>query len=920
MFAYGLSGSGKTYTVFGPDAADSPDAWFKQAEPHSQWGIFPHLAYELFQERQDGWALKLKYFQNVVDIVRDLMSPSATEQHYKSGMRKDDDGFMDIDWCGVKVLKDWDDLRSTFKTANARKAISPTQFNHQSTRGHCIMTLEVEKPKEDDPSTKQRGRVYVCDLAGTEPAGDIYAAQYEKKKFPDGTFEMILKGKHPNQSKTKELQDQGKKINLSLSEMAQFFMKMAEAVKAKKLKPGTTIPGCNSYFLCKYLKDTVVCSKTYLFCAVRPEVKYHQYTYSTCKFAANASVIKLTPKKATTGASAAERKLMQELEAMKELVKQLQKEKAGSGGGGGGADPAKLNLLQGQLADKQAQLESVLAGAEGAHSQDAIMEAERTKYARRGMALAHFERDTELPHLINMDVDSFLNERFMYILEQGDTVMGPGGDIAPMTLSVVRQHCTFNLSGSTVKLCGGAGATFVNGKEVPSGNSVVLNPYDRVAIGGELLLFRSPGRNPKDVEPMSPDDAVEEYQRTLLAGADGGAARAIASGSGAGRRGLNISERAIGELLAKCREMKDIMRLLDRDMLSFEVAASGGTPGTPSEKDSQLMVKVTNASSRETVYLEAFEFNSAFNILRGELVNVKNALDSGGEYELPLQHDPIVLLYDVMFPIGAAVMYPEYLAYMLDTDDDERMVSVYSGALSDEVKGGQLDVNWTPVIEGARGEIPEIDDESELLGKPWTYRLDIQQVLGLPIKCDEIFVQYDFFGEPFASERLNLPGASSVTLNYSCEHQVPCVTQAFLDWLKKPLAFQVFVSPTVEKPARSVGTSNMAVAAAVRSWNPMLARATSMKSGLSAEKTAELQKLLASLEDENQRLRAEGRKLKSTNKVLASTCAIERKRVKRLTEQVRLYSGGSTGQARWQGAEMALKESKAGSSAACSIQ
>ena len=27
MFAYGLSGSGKTFTVFGPDAVDSPDAW-----------------------------------------------------------------------------------------------------------------------------------------------------------------------------------------------------------------------------------------------------------------------------------------------------------------------------------------------------------------------------------------------------------------------------------------------------------------------------------------------------------------------------------------------------------------------------------------------------------------------------------------------------------------------------------------------------------------------------------------------------------------------------------------------------------------------------------------------------------------------------------------------------------------------------
>ena len=37
-----------------------------------------------------------------------------------------------------------------------------------------------------DLGMKQRGRVYVCDLAGTEPAGDIVYALYEKKTFPDG--------------------------------------------------------------------------------------------------------------------------------------------------------------------------------------------------------------------------------------------------------------------------------------------------------------------------------------------------------------------------------------------------------------------------------------------------------------------------------------------------------------------------------------------------------------------------------------------------------------------------------------------------------------------------------------------------------------------------------------------------------------
>ena len=42
-----------------------------------------------------------------------------------------------------------------------------------------------------------------------------------------------------------------------------------------------------------------------------------RYTFATLGFATNASVIKLNPKKATVAASAAERKLMQELEEMK---------------------------------------------------------------------------------------------------------------------------------------------------------------------------------------------------------------------------------------------------------------------------------------------------------------------------------------------------------------------------------------------------------------------------------------------------------------------------------------------------------------------------------------------------------------------------------------------------------------------------
>lgn len=43
------------------------------------------------------------------------------------------------------------------------------------------MMLEVETPHPDTAGLKQKGRVYVCDLAGTEPAGDIVYARYERK-------------------------------------------------------------------------------------------------------------------------------------------------------------------------------------------------------------------------------------------------------------------------------------------------------------------------------------------------------------------------------------------------------------------------------------------------------------------------------------------------------------------------------------------------------------------------------------------------------------------------------------------------------------------------------------------------------------------------------------------------------------------
>lgn len=563
----------------------------------------------------------MKYFQNVVDTVRDLMSPNADEQHYKNGMRKDPDGFMDIEWCGCKVIASWNELRNVFQVANGRKAIAPTQFNPMSTRGHCIMVLEVEMPHPETEGVKQRGRVYVCDLAGTEPAGDIVYANYNKINFDDGSFEYKFTGPHPDPKKTKELQDQGKKINLSLSEMAQFFMKMAEAVLAKKLKPGMSIPGCNSFFLCKYLKDTMLQARTYLFCAIRPEAEYLKYTFATLGFAKNASVVKLAPKKATAAASPAERKLMAELEAMKALVESMRNSGAASASSGGVDEASRKMIedLQAKLAAKQDDLAREISGDELAKNaqQDEMAQRQREEYAKRGISLAAFEEDVQQPYFINLDEDPFRNNRLLYIIKQEISTFGSKGDIQLMSLTVVKGHCSVRFDGESVFIVAGKGDTWRNGHPVPEGSEEKLEIYDRIALGDQLMLFRWKCKENEEDVIMPADEAVEEYQNgmisfrksggTTTSGADNNAAQEMESerkkimeerqkweeektqmqtqrNEQEYQRAMASVDNSILDLLPKAKEAKQTVDLMNRVTMTFDVVLEKGADHIPRVK------------------------------------------------------------------------------------------------------------------------------------------------------------------------------------------------------------------------------------------------------------------------------------------------------------------------------------------------
>lgn len=538
---------------------------------------------------------------------------------------------------------------------------------------------------------------------------------------------------------------------------------------------------------------------------------------------------------------------MAELDQMKELVAMLKMENSKINTGTGDNDTGEVERLSALLASKQSELQNVLTGESDNSSQDEMMQQQREEYGRRGISLTHFESDTTIPHLINLDVDTYRSKRFMFLFEQDKTTVGSKGDIKPMSIGVVPNHCFFERDGESIHLTKCDGEVVHNGKKLESGDRVELTTYDRVAIGNDLMLFVYPGKEPED-EPPNADEAAQEYQQACQGGDATANAKlqeqlkkfeqeklewekqkAQALESGATDEEIaakeekqkeeqeniarQVNDQELREVLPKLKELKQIVQILNRDMLSFDTALQGsgsGQGGIPKVK-----VKIHNSLSNETIFLDVFEFVKAHAILKDELAFLRNAISNEREYTSPEAHDPISLLFDNSFNVGAATIFPEYLLYNLPTDPEESQVNVKL-AIPPFSTIGKLEVHWEPLgspDKEVQVDVPDVEDPQDLLGKPWTYEISIKGCTGLPIITDLAYVQYEFNGELFTTETVE-QNTRSPTFEYTFVHHVDCVTQSFIDSLGTDrVEFQIFTSPYVMDPPKDkISTDNPVIA------------------------------------------------------------------------------------------------------------
>jgi hypothetical protein len=148
------------------------------------------------------------------------------------------------------------------------------------------------------------------------------------------------------------------------------------------------------------------------------------------------------------------------------------------------------------------------------------------------------------------------------------------------------------------------------------------------------------------------------------------------------------------------------------------------------------------------------------------------------------------------------------LIFNLETEEEEMQQEIRNAAVPYNTVG-LLKIRWVPLagpdVDPAAEDAPlpaDVEDENDIIGKPWTYRLEIEKASDLPVFCEQAYVEYNFFGETVTTEVVEQSTYSPV-FNFSYVHHIPCATKEFLQFLKGSIEMFVHVTQHVNPPSVS---------------------------------------------------------------------------------------------------------------------
>ncbi|GMT14417.1 hypothetical protein PFISCL1PPCAC_5714, partial [Pristionchus fissidentatus] len=156
IFAYGHTGSGKTYTMEGPS---------------SDPGINQRAILQLFESAQERgrdieYTIKLSMIEIYNDKIRDLLSPSSSSSSSLL-LRRDESGHLSIPGLEGRIVNSPTDVENVLKEGSNSRVVAATDANENSSRSHVIVRVHVHA-KNNVTGMTTIGRLNLVDLAGSE--------------------------------------------------------------------------------------------------------------------------------------------------------------------------------------------------------------------------------------------------------------------------------------------------------------------------------------------------------------------------------------------------------------------------------------------------------------------------------------------------------------------------------------------------------------------------------------------------------------------------------------------------------------------------------------------------------------------------------------------------------------------------------
>ncbi|KAL6618057.1 kinesin-domain-containing protein [Neocallimastix californiae] len=264
IFAYGQTGTGKTYTMQGPFFSVDEYRIHNDFQNKKYLGLIPRIiSYifaqinqekEKFQEKPPiEYLCQASYCEIYNEQIFDLLTDSTDSLNIHEDIKRG----VFIDRLTTRNINTAEEAYKILEIGAWKRSTASTRMNTQSSRSHSVFTLTLQSKFEKDGITQiQESKLNLVDLAGSE-----------RQKLTGTTGPRLLEARN---------------INKSLSALGQVIQSLVDISNNKK----KVHVGYRNSKLTFLLKDSLGGnSKTFLIANISPSAFSLAETLSTLRFA-----------------------------------------------------------------------------------------------------------------------------------------------------------------------------------------------------------------------------------------------------------------------------------------------------------------------------------------------------------------------------------------------------------------------------------------------------------------------------------------------------------------------------------------------------------------------------------------------------------------------------------------------------------